>query len=224
MIKKINRFERKWILKNGDYLKLINSLLRSNFFFKPQYPKRNVNSIYFDNLKLKSIRENLDGVSNKKKIRLRWYGNQKTLFNPVLEIKSKRGYETKKESFKLNKLNKISFLEPKSLEKILEEINKFIKPKNKLYPILTTHYERQYFISNQNKVRATVDYNLESIYLKNLSELQIKKNFFPECILELKYSTTIDRLLRHKLNEMTLRLSKNSKFVQSFFKRPKYYI
>ena len=67
MIKKINRFERKWILKNGDYLKLINSLLRSNFFFKTQYPKRNVNSIYFDNIKLKSIRENLDGVSNKKK-------------------------------------------------------------------------------------------------------------------------------------------------------------
>ena len=100
----------------------------------------------------------------------------------------------------------------------------FVKSNNKLYPILTTHYEREYFISNQNKVRATVDYNLESIYLKNMSELKIKKNFYPECILELKYSTKIDRLVRHKLNEMSLRLSKNSKFVQSFFKRPKYYI
>ena len=91
MTQKINRFERKWILKNGDYLKLINSLLRSNFFFKSQYPKRKVNSIYFDNSKLNSIRENLDGVSNKKKVRLRWYGRQTNLEEPILEIKSKRG-------------------------------------------------------------------------------------------------------------------------------------
>ena len=84
MIKKINRFERKWILKDGDHLKLINSLLRSNFFFRSQYSKRKVNSIYFDNSKLKSIRENLDGVSNKKKTRLRWYGNHKYLTNPIL--------------------------------------------------------------------------------------------------------------------------------------------
>ena len=224
MTKKINRFERKWILKNGDYLKLINSLLRSNFFFKSQYPKRKVNSIYFDNSKLNSIRENLDGVSNKKKVRLRWYGSQTNLLEPILEIKSKRGYETKKESQKLNKLDKLNYLEPRNLEIILDEVNQIIKSNNKLYPILTTHYEREYFISNQNKVRATVDYNLESIYLKNMSELKIKKNFYPECILELKYSTKIDRLVRHKLNEMSLRLSKNSKFVQSFFKRPKYYI
>ena len=118
----------------------------------------------------------------------------------------------------------MSYLEPKSLEIIVDEINKVVNSKNRLYPILTTHYERQYFISNQNKVRATVDYNLESVFLKNLSELQLIKKYFPECILELKYSTKIDRLVRQKLNEMTLRLSKNSKFVQSFFKRPKYYI
>ena len=118
----------------------------------------------------------------------------------------------------------MNYLQSKNLEIIVNEVNKVTKSKNKLYPILTTHYERQYFISNHNMVRATVDYNLGSIFLKNLSELQLTKRYFPECILELKYSTKIDRLVRHKLNEMTLRLSKNSKFVQSFFKRPKYYI
>ena len=90
MKKKINRYERKWIFNNGDYLKLINSLLRSNFFFRYQYPKRKVNSIYFDDQNLSSIRENLDGISNKRKIRIRWYGNSKILISPVLEIKSKK--------------------------------------------------------------------------------------------------------------------------------------
>ena len=68
MIKKINRFERKWVLKSNNYLILIISLIRSNLFFKNHYPKRRVNSIYFDSLNYDSIRQNLDGVSNKKKI------------------------------------------------------------------------------------------------------------------------------------------------------------
>lgn len=224
MIKKINRFERKWIFRNGDYLKLINSLLRSNFFFKFQFPKRRVNSIYFDDLKLSSIRENLDGVSIKKKIRIRWYGNSKKLISPILEIKSKKGSETKKESFRINKLDNLEYLNSKNLEIISYEVNKIMKSKKIIIPILTTNYEREYFISNQNEIRATVDYNLESVYLKNQSEVNQKKRYFPECILELKYSTILDKLVRSKLDEITLRLSKNSKYINSFFKKANYYI
>ncbi len=224
MNKKINRFERKWILRSGNYLMLINSLLRSNFFFRFQYPKRKVNSIYFDNSGYSSIKENLDGVSNKKKIRLRWYGDRNKLIEPILEIKSKKGSETKKESFKLNKLDNINYLIPKNLHIIVDEVNKIINLKKTIFPILTTHYERQYFVSNQNNIRATVDTNLESIFLKNLSELNQKKKFFPQCILELKYSTKIDRLVRYKLDEMTLRLSKNSKYINSFFQREYYLV
>tara|TARA_Y100000589_G_C27140887_1_gene624657 strand:+ start:675 stop:1349 length:675 start_codon:yes stop_codon:yes gene_type:complete len=224
MKKKINRFERKWILKNGDYLKLINSLLRSNFFFKFQYPKRKVNSIYFDDLKLSSIRENLDGISNKRKVRIRWYGNSKKLISPILEIKSKKGYETKKESIRINKLNNFEYLNPGNLEIIAREINKITNSKKTIFPILTTNYEREYFISNHNEIRATVDFNLESIFLKNLSEIYQKKKYLPETILELKYSTKIDKLVRSKLDEISLRLSKNSKYINSFFKKANYYI
>lgn len=67
MKNKIKRFERKWLFKSNNYLALINSLLRSKLFFRTQYPQRNVNSIYFDTLDYISIRQNLDGVSNKKK-------------------------------------------------------------------------------------------------------------------------------------------------------------
>ena len=67
MKNKTNRFERKWIFKSENYLALINSLLRSELFFTNQYPQRKVNSIYFDDLNCSAIRENLDGVSNKKK-------------------------------------------------------------------------------------------------------------------------------------------------------------
>ena len=68
MKSKIKRFERKWLFRSNNYLALINSLLRSRLFFRTQYPLRKVNSIYFDTQDYISIRQNLDGVSNKKKL------------------------------------------------------------------------------------------------------------------------------------------------------------
>ena len=90
---KINRFERKWIIKNYNDLEVISCLLKSNFYFNFHYPRRQVNSIYFDDLNYSSIIQNLDGFSEKK-FRLRWYGNKFNLKNSVLEIKEKKGFET----------------------------------------------------------------------------------------------------------------------------------
>tara|TARA_Y100000590_G_C15521902_1_gene939679 strand:- start:187 stop:861 length:675 start_codon:yes stop_codon:yes gene_type:complete len=221
MKNKINRFERKWIFRSGNYLALINSLLRSNLFFLNNYPRRSVNSIYFDDYNFSSIRENLDGVSNKKKIRIRWYGKEEKLKNPRLEIKSKKGSETIKNNYSINELNNLRFNNIKDLEKIRNVINIKIKSKKIIYPILSTHYEREYFVSSNSKIRATVDYNLRSVYLKNLSQINIFKNFSKVCILELKYPTKLDKYLRENLKNITLRLSKNSKFVNSAFETPR---
>ena len=222
MQKKINRFERKWIFKSNNYLVLINSLIRSNLFFKKHYPKRRVNSIYFDTSNYASIRENLDGVSNKKKIRLRWYGNSDRITNPILEIKSKKGFETKKENIKISELDNLIFRSLKNLEIIQNKINETIKTKKTIYPILTTNYDREYYISYNDKIRATVDYNLKSRFLKNLTQMDIIKNFTKVCILELKYPIKSDQYVRSNLKQITLRLSKNSKFINSAFEIPKY--
>ena len=63
MVSKIKRFERKWLFKSNNSLSLVNALVRSNLFFRTQFPLRNVNSIYFDTHNYTSIRQNLDGVS-----------------------------------------------------------------------------------------------------------------------------------------------------------------
>ena len=222
MKKNIKRFERKWIFKNDDFLQIINSLLRSKLFFKTHYPLRKVNSIYFDTLNYISIRQNLDGISDKKKIRLRWYGDLNILNNPEIEIKIKKGFETTKQNIKANELNKIYFKNYNNLEFIKNYINKKLKTKKNIYPILTTNYDREYFISSNSMIRATVDYNLKSIFLKNLSQLDIIKNFKNTCILELKYPIKLDKFVRIHLEDITLRLSKNSKFVNSAFEIPKF--
>mgnify|MGYP005648874381 FL=1 len=220
MKNKIKRFERKWIFKSNNSLALINALIRSNLFFRTQYPARNVNSVYFDTYNYTSIRQNLDGVSNKKKIRVRWYGNKDIMTNPVLEIKSKKGFETKKESSSIKELDNIKLSD---LHIIKEKLNKKLKSKKIINPILTTHYEREYFVSLNKKIRATIDYNLKSIFLNNITQIDIVKNFKNICILEFKYSTSLDKYVRENLKGITLRLSKNSKFVNSALERPKFF-
>ena len=118
MEKKVNRFERKWIYKANEHLTLVNALIRSNLFFYKQYPDRRVNSIYFDDINCSSIIENLDGVSQKKKIRIRWDGEKSKLINPMLEIKSKKGFETNKKTYQINELNDLTFKNFKNLELI----------------------------------------------------------------------------------------------------------
>jgi len=219
MINKIKRFERKWIFNSSNYLILINAIIRSNLFFRNQYPQRKVNSIYFDTNNYTSILQNLDGISDKKKIRIRWYGDEKIMIDPAIEIKSKNGFETKKEIIEIKELNNI---QPLNLDMINEKLNAKLNLKKLVLPILTTNYDRQYFVSFDGKIRATVDYNLKSNFLKNLSQINIIKNFKKICILELKYSTSLDKYVRQNLKDISLRLTKNSKFVNSAMEKPKF--
>ena len=109
------------------------------------------------------------------------------------------------------------------LVKIKEQLNRKLRLKKIINPVLSTHYKREYFISLNSKIRATIDYDLKSIFLNNFSQIDIVKNFKNVCILELKYSTSLDKYVREKLKDITLRLSKNSKFVNSALERPKFY-
>ena len=193
MRNKINRFERKWIYRSGDYLALINSLIRSNFFFNTQYPTRRVNSIYFDNSNYSSIRQNLDGVSNKKKIRVRWYGE---IFNaeiqPQIENKSRINQHNYKITKKLKRFRSKSLFDLISFKKYIhdekngkDEINFYL---NNLYPSLLVSYRRKYFVFDN--IRITLDTGLKFI---NLAKINIfsKKNFLcinKKQIIELKYS------------------------------------
>ncbi|MDA9702850.1 VTC domain-containing protein [Candidatus Pelagibacter sp.] len=216
---KINRFERKWIIKDYDNLEVVSSLLKSDFFFNYHYPRRQVNSIYFDDLNYSSIIQNLDGISEKKKFRLRWYGNKSIIENPILEIKEKKGFETQKRSAYINNISFKDFPNDKAKLKIENIVNDKIKSNKKLYSILTTHYTRDYFISNDRKIRATVDTNLESIGLTKISDKNIIKKF-KYIILEIKYETYLDEIVREKMKKISERLSRNSKLVNSVFLKP----
>lgn len=210
----LKRFEKKWVFDSIDHNQLFILLNRSNFSFINQFPDRQVNSIYFDDEHYTSINQNFDGISEKKKYRLRWYGDFENITNPTFEIKSKKGFEVSKKNFELAKIPNFNLFNYNDIEKIELLINDTFNFKNKLFPILTTHYLRSYFMSSNKLVRSTVDRNLKSLLLYKNRNLNIIKEY-KDIILEFKYDLNLDEYVRSNLGNISARFSKNSKFINA---------
>ena len=171
------RFERKWVYYSSNRLSLINSLIRSKFFFRYQFPRRRVNSIYFDDNNYSSVIQNLDGIHKKTKLRLRWYGDKSIIKDPKFEFKNKIGFISKKKQVKIEEFNELTFPKISNLKKIQNKINKKKFNNKIIYPLISTHYEREYLISVDSSIRATVDFNLECIHLKTFLKSKLIKIF-----------------------------------------------
>ena len=208
------RFEKKWKINSHHFYDVYRALTESNFKFVEQYDPRWVNSIYYDNDFFNSVIQNLDGNEIKKKIRLRWYGSDCLIKNLFLEIKSKKGMVTQKRKIDLKETNiKLnSSLLKKIQTNILKKYPNFLGQ----HPFTKVRYNRTYFISQDNNVRATIDKNIS---YQKINNYKIETQSFNDndLILEFKYNTEFDNYVRNNLKNISLRLSKNSKFINSFF-------
>ena len=202
-----NRIERKWIIKNSKPEQLENILKNSNFYFFKSYEDRIVNSIYYDTDFLKFYYENLNGISKRKKIRFRWYGNK----NPKelnFEIKKKSNFTSSKVVEKINLEKKINL---NFSCDFLTKLKKF-----EIYkPITKVQYVRKYLISNViPDIRATIDFDIRYQKIFNYKITQ-NKILDKNIILEFKYPVTIDNFVIKKIVGLNLRISKNSKYINS---------
>lgn len=205
-----SRIERKFIigLTNNDFFEKI---LKLNCFHNP-YKNRTVNSIYFDTNDFSFLRANIDGISFRKKIRVRWYNND--LNNFFFEEKVKKNFLVSKKIKKINFLfNKGSF--EHSLNQYLNsETNHNFKDSN--YKIvLKTNYKRSYWLSNDKKIRATIDTSLKTSPGYDLG----KNVYLSDSILEFKYLPRYENYFRNFFKQIGsgLRAVKYSKYVRSFF-------
>ena len=105
------------------------------------------------------------------------------------------------------------------IRKISTFVLKKIKINKNLFPILSTHYLRSYFVSSNNHVRATFDRNLKSHQIYGLQNLNFKKDF-NNFIFEIKYNKNYDNYVRENLKNISLRISKNSKYVVTALDKP----
>ena len=203
-----NRIEKKFVL--GKYEEdTLKKLLTINGF-KKSFPSRYISSIYLDTLNFDFAKDNINGVGKRKKIRFRWYNEDYD--NIYLEEKNKQNFVVKK--------NIDLYKNVKSKNDLVENLKDYFFSKTKKYKefnyrfILKTNYLRSYWISENKRIRATIDTNLNTSPINDLS----RKLDLSETILEFKFSPSNETFFRnffYKKN-LNLRSKKYSKYLQSF--------
>ncbi len=215
------RYERKFVYTDIQLEDLIQELFLNSFCFKEIYSKRQVNNIYFDDNDFSFYRQNVVGVGNRLKYRLRWYGNEfYKIKNPTIEIKNKQGDVGSKIKHKLTDfdfdLNDIGHrgLQHKMIGKLDDNVY-FKNIFQLLQPTIFNSYERRYFLSFCERYRVTLDFN-QSFFNPNSANYADTQRRIDNSIiiLELKYDVKDDDDSRTLTQQFRSRVSKNSKYVQ----------
>lgn len=212
------RYERKFVYTNCDAEDIIRRVYLHPFGFKEVFHKRKINNIYFDDSNYNFYKQNVEGVADRKKIRLRWYGyHTATIKSPTIEIKKKMGEAGDKNSTKLKDVSfdlnqyKINAILTGLIENTTELMGLNCSLKN-LHPTLINSYERRYFLSLCSRYRITVDYN-QSFFNPNYQNYKRSELTLNDVVLELKYNLDDDDDARQVSQLINARLSKNSKYV-----------
>lgn len=213
------RHERKFTVPNEFSLNTIEQFIKRNkALFREVFHLRQVNNIYFDTAAYNDYLVNVLGVSDRKKIRIRWYGDTfGEIKKPVLEIKIKKGIIGDKWSYKLKPFvlnNNFDNIQAQNIFKDSELPLPILESVKMVSPTLLNSYLRKYFLSANKKFRVTLDYKL--LYHK-IDKRFNNFNFMPTTdankIVELKYGLSDDKMANTISTQFPFRLNKNSKYI-----------
>ena len=214
------RFERKFTVPTSFTVKTVEQFVKRNtHLFREVFHLRQVNNIYFDTEAYNDYFDNVLGVSDRKKIRIRWYGDTfGEIQKPILEIKIKKGLVGDKWSYKLKPFTLDNTFTNTYIQDIFKDSNlpiPILESVKMVSPTLLNSYNRRYFLSADNKFRITIDFNLLYYKIdKCFNNFSVKKPAQDENkIIELKYGLQEDDLANKISTEFPFRLNKNSKYV-----------
>jgi SPX domain protein involved in polyphosphate accumulation len=204
------RYEKKYVCDVYRFNNFLSWIY--NFTdIKKKYSKRNIKSIYFDNYNFDSAKDNLIGLSNREKVRLRWYNDD--LGQSILEIKKKiDNYNQKnRQTIEFKKKNIFDY-NVFSLMKELNTQTKKISEKN-LTPIILISYDREYY-ENINGIRLTIDSNLTFNRILGSNKINFSKRIkYPRYIIELKFGQDSDYQILNFLKNANFINTRNSKYI-----------
>lgn len=204
------RYERKYRIEGLALPLILQSLRLHPASLRPIFSERQVNNIYFDTPGLITYKDNVAGLSQRKKYRVRWYADKVwQIEDPKLEIKTRNMELGNKETlpidnFHLSNLNKLS----KTVNSLCPQAG------GMLCPVLLNSYRRLYFETSDRQFRLTLDYDLR--YTPLLYTTYLYRHHYTEsnvCILEIKYDTAFDDFSDRITQYLPYRRTKNSKYV-----------
>lgn len=213
------RYEIKFILDEASKSRALTWLYAHTSAYE-EYPVRTVNSVYFDDPGYSAVRDNLAGISDRKKTRLRWYNtknDKQDVQGTILEIKKRNGRLGSKDRYDLSGLE--SNLLSLQCNKLISSIEEYIDKKENflfedyLSPALHIAYDREYYVG-QHDIRVTFDKNImfystypHSKFFENISVS------YPHQIMELKFEPKYKDEVVQSLRSLNLTPKRHSKYL-----------
>lgn len=216
------RYERKFFISELSDKEVEAIVKLHPALFSEIYHQRFVNNIYYDFLDLSNFYDNIDGVTNRIKFRIRWYGETfNVIKKPILELKIKNGLLGKKVSYLLRPFKIDRYINFQTISDSINrsDIPEIIKIKLKSsIPILLNHYTRKYFQSANRLYRITID-TYQIFYQINSQNISFsnKSKDDMNVILELKYDQDCETNANFITNYFPFRMTKSSKYVRGIY-------
>lgn len=229
------RYELK-LTCDAPYLAQARSWLRLHpEGFRVAFPPRMVNNLYLDTPTLNSFKANLAGVAQRQKLRLRWYGEMGTreegreeggeaspisdlvVTNPVLELKYKQNLLGGKKQQVLDCA--LDWQRPYA--QLLTTLQETADPDWQQWltaasqPTLINCYRREYYVTVDGAIRATLDYNQTAYDQRLTPRPNVHRPLtLPDfVVIELKAPPEEIERLQWAVGRFPIPRSRNSKYV-----------
>jgi hypothetical protein len=185
------------------------------------FPAGQINSLYFDTIDLDQHRKSDSGEYDKDKVRIRWYGEEKSLAGNraiFLELKSKRGFAGTKERRRLEVPASCLTLPhladgivPKSLlHDTLASFGYF--PADSLWPVIKISYWRYRFTEPLTGQRVSLDSRIRSTMVRPMIGNGEKELELPGAVIEIKGSSMELPVTLKKLGMLDVDWTRFSKY------------
>ena len=212
------RYERKFVIPELLSHDTQNMIKTHPAMFMTAYPARFVNNIYCDCFDLKNYFDNINGTSNRIKVRVRWYGRLLgEITRPVLELKIKKAMLGTKQSYSLQPFVLDENFDYNTLAEVFEnsDIPENLKMQlSALMPTVLNRYQRRYYRSADRKYRITLDTDMDFYGINNGSNFFVhKRRDRDNIVLELKYDQINDQSAHNIVNHFPFRMLRSSKYL-----------
>ena len=212
------RCERKFVVSSHEPFSVEMLIKTHPVAFREIYPPRHVNNLYLDSHDLRNYSDNVNGVANRRKVRVRWYGEPAGVVrNAKLEFKLKRGVAGWKRTCAMHPFR---FAEGDEVPCVFDELLG-AAPSEAVAEVfrgsaltLFNSYNRQYFLSFDGKYRLTLDTELRYCPLRvHRSIGPWKYRTLGSCVVEFKYDVSDDVDADRISSLFPFLISRNSKYV-----------
>jgi hypothetical protein len=212
------RYERKFLVEELDAGQARLLVRRHPAMFCAPYPPRHVNNLYLDTEEMENYYANVNGVDERVKVRIRWYGELfGEIAKPVLEFKIKSGLVGTKHIYPFPSFRLDDTFDGASFRKLVQRTD--LPDQARMYlrdleVVLCNRYHRWYYATHDQHFRVTVDHEMVYYQVRRFCN-HFRYRFLDarNIIVELKYDKPQDVQADRVAGFFPFIVTKNSKYV-----------